>query len=340
MRAFPKFVGRLLAAFAVATLTLTGGACVLIYSPPDGGGGGNGDPDPEPLHVQVLWQLNLDRSAINMIPTYETIVAATGAAMLVNPGRPLIVDELGVMALDRTTANGPRLVYGEVSGNIIGGLLDGVVPDPAMPPNTRPLGHVLRAVAMSDFLSPPEADRAEHRNLADLGRNLATASVYRADGTDAFGRALFAEPKDGFIVLTINHLRRPCALGQSKCDVNGQNPVDLFSAEVGEGAAWLRFAGDAQLPARKIVHVTFATAEGVDDDQFFTACTNVPGFPLGVVDLMEPSPSLYWSPFTSSLNARIPGGALQKDLCAMMGLSAALEIPQIVAHLSNQLAKP
>lgn len=314
---------RLVLSLIVTTLS----ACVLIV--PDPPPPPPPPPPPEPLAVQVLWQVNLDRGAVNMIPAYEALVRSLETALAQNPEQPLVVAEMGVMALDRTTALGPRLVYGEAVTQPV------FTPDGASGP---PLTQVLTQIAMGDFLDDRDPSRPEHANLAELGATLWRQSVYRPDGSDALGRPLFGAPRAGFIVITINHLRRPCGLDDAGCQLQGTNPVDHFAATDGNGATWLRFGADARLPPERIFHLSFVTAEGVDDESFFTACANVPGFPQGIVDLMEPSPSPYWHPFAQRLGARASGSAITKDLCAMLGVPGVVEVAGLAKHLASRIA--
>jgi hypothetical protein len=68
-----------------------------------------------------------------------------------------------------------------------------------------------------------------------------------------------------------------------------------------------------------VVQVAIATAEGQSQTDFETRCKAVPGFPLNVLDVIGPSPNLYFTPLMAALNAAYPGTGQSGDFCQLIG---------------------
>lgn len=312
---------------AIAATLVLAGCTIIIHDKNDGGG------KVEPRHAQMLWLVNVDRSSVNMADAYEAIIRDFVIALAAQTN-PVIVDKLAIMPLNRTTIGGPRLIYGEA---LTGAAIDpkdltredaadaGVDPGAGGFPIDIPgmqsggIAAALRAAAASDFFREPDPDHSEQANLAEIGRDLGSQVIYDPNGSDVGAAAFFAVPADAFIVGTISHLRRACAINESTCRVDGAAPAAYFTAKTDTGASWLRFGGGVQLPLERIFHVEFVTAEQQTDADFFTSCTKTPGFPVNFIDLMEPSAKAYYGPFADGVDDVISGHAINENLCTMLG---------------------
>ena len=99
-------------ALAAAVLLLVCGGCVKIKVVHDDGGAG-GDMLGPVLHAQVLYVLNLERSAANLTNSYVGIIS------LVNDlatQAHVAIDQLAIVPLYGTTNGQPRLLFGQAGG--------------------------------------------------------------------------------------------------------------------------------------------------------------------------------------------------------------------------------
>jgi hypothetical protein len=286
---------RLAVAIAAAAATM---ACTrIIHSGGAGGAGGAGGSGPPPpvAHVQMLWTINLPRSAANLSSFYAELHDGFVAA-LADVG--VAVDQDGVAA----QYGQPGLVWGESE---------------RVHPN-RDLASVLRDAAGSGAFEPPSAPVPEQENLAVLGARLPSLTIppplTGGDSIPLYGR------RDGMVVATVQATRRLCGIGDGACALGGRPPADYFAATAPDGsAAWLAAAGGgAGLPAGRIFFVDFVTSEGESPDAFRARCAAVPGFSRTLLDVMAPSPSIYYYQLVTELGGR-GAVAVRVDLCEALG---------------------
>src|SRR5262249_38325087 len=86
-------------------------AGTIIATTGNGGTNGNGGP-PVVYHAQVLYVVNLGRSAANLAGTYADLIQQLNAAL---SARNLLVDQYAVLPLYGGSNNAPQLVYGDPS---------------------------------------------------------------------------------------------------------------------------------------------------------------------------------------------------------------------------------
>jgi hypothetical protein len=133
------------------------------------------------------------------------------------------------------------------------------------------------------------------------------------------GAAFFDRPRSLFMVIYLQPLARKCGMSSASCAVDGRSPADIFTATNPDGtAAWLHFATGG-IPLGQVVHVAIDTKEGEPTDVFRKRCTAINGFPTNLLDVMEPSPALYFDPLIAALNAAHSGTGQTGDLCSMLG---------------------
>src|SRR5262249_51894551 len=133
------------------------GACTRIVHTTTGGtgsGGGGGPPNGPAAHIQILWLLNLPRSAINLVDSYAALHAGLIAAL---SAAKISVDPTAVARV----YGGPGLLWGRS---------DRVQP-------MKDLATTLREAADSGKYELPAAGTAEQANLAALGAMLPTLTV-------------------------------------------------------------------------------------------------------------------------------------------------------------------
>jgi hypothetical protein len=318
--------------FWIAAVALLGAASCVIVVPKDGDGGPY--VPPPTLRAQMLIQVNLDPSVVNMASAYSQLIRTYQGVLALQTPR-VWIDQIAIMPLNRSTTSGPRLIYAE---DLSAGLEEfdaklaegkktsaleapnsnpdiGNIPSPAIGEG-RLMSQLLQAALAAEYLEE-EPNRAEHQNLAEIGQSISTQFVYAPDGSDTGAAPPFAGPKDLFIVLTINHLKRHCALGDAACQLNGQSPTSYFSAKDSNGhAAWLNFGNGLGLPPQRVFHISVSTQEGATGEAFFKRCSETAGFPPNFVDLIEPSSAKYYDPFASDLSG---SKAYSEDFCTMLG---------------------
>lgn len=90
----------------LAASTIAFGACTIVVRDPGPG------VEVEPLRAHMLWAVSVDRSAVNLAPEYETIIREFMIALAAQP-RPVVVEKIALVPLDRTFGSGPRLIYAE-----------------------------------------------------------------------------------------------------------------------------------------------------------------------------------------------------------------------------------
>src|SRR5262249_53706138 len=154
----------------------------------------------------------------------------------------------------------------------------------------------LRAASDSGLYEPPPAGtQPEQRNLQQLGANLGQLTIPPPlVGGDSI--PLYGPPTDAFVVVTVHSTPRLCPLGDASCQLGGSSPLDYFAAMRGDGtAAWIQPIGASPgVPARRVIFVEIVTSEGESTQQFQTRCAAVPGFSRTLLDVIEPSPVVYY----------------------------------------------
>lgn len=326
-------------------LTLSGGACTIVA--PDGPDAmikkvpvpipipirPDALPQPKPLEASVLYVANLQKSSANLANQYASIITGL-AAYWQSVG--LTIDNMGLIStyadqygprllLGRSTAAGPPISSLALLAALAAASDGGATDYQSLLPKIAPLlGNIddndlptaLQLLASSgDFEG--NGQTSEARNLIDFGRGLNLAALPPSQG-GIDRSAFFAVPHDLFIVVYLQPLPRRCALGSSDCNVDGRSPADIFlDTNPDGGAAWLAFSNGSIRP-EQVVHVAIATSEGESQGDFTTRCSKLPGFPQNLLDVMGPSPSAYFQPLASALNAVNPGTAHVADFCEMI----------------------
>lgn len=309
-------------------------ACTLVVRDPGKTDGGTGTPSTiVPRRAAMLWLVNLDPSAVNLAGAYEGLIRQFEVALASQRSTPIVVDRLGVMALNRRLDVGARLFYGESKrGAVIEPrLAKELSPELLQGVNAGALAEAITKIAGSRLLDDQDPNRAEQGTLAELAASLGTETVYDVAGSNVEGVPLIPEPPEILIIGTLTHLARACETDAAQCRLQGAPPADFFTAADHEGAIWVRFAGGAQIAPERIFHVSFVTAEKELPTAFYARCGNTPGFPQGLVDVIEPSQLAYYGPLADGVNEAFPGRYRKDDLCSLLGTS---RVARLVAHAS------
>ena len=316
----------------VVLLCMLLGACKIRVPPPDGGGsggsggvitggsggsgtGGSGGGGPI-AHVQMLWQFNLPRTAANLAPYYsrfhDNLIADLTDAHIA-------VDSTGVAP----QYGAVQLIWGSSSR--------------AQP--SQNLQDTLSMAASSGQFEPPAAgSEAEQINLQQLGANLSQLTIppqlVNGDSIPLYGPAV-----DGFIVVTVHSTARLCALGDSGCQLGGSQPVDFFTAVRSDGtASWLQqISASPGYPMDKVFYVDIVTSEGESTTAFQTRCSAVPGFSRTLLDVIAPSPVVYYNDFKTQASAR---GLLvdEIDMCDALGDPSISLLRSAAGAITTRLA--
>jgi len=312
-----------------ALVLLFANACTkIIHSPPPDGSGGTSGPTGAggsgaggsgggPVaHVQMLWQFNLPRTAANLAPYYGHFHDGLISALT---DEHIAVDQTGAAA-----QYGPvQLVWGSS--------------DRAQP--SQDLSTTLAAAATSGQYEPPTpGSEPEQQNLQQLGANLSQLTI-PPDLVGGNSITLYGTARDAFIVVTVHSTRRMCALGDAGCHLGGSPPVDYFTAANPDGSArWLQAIGGApSVPTSKVMFVDIVTSEGETTSAFQARCSAVPGFSRTLLDVIEPSPVVYYGDFATQVGGQ---GLLARkiDLCDALGDAGTSLLRTVAVDIATRLA--
>jgi hypothetical protein len=289
-------------------------------------------PQPPPLEASLLFVANLSRSSVNLSSQYATIMTGFKTDL---QAQGLQIDQMGLIS---TYADqfGPRLLLGQTPSSsstpplALAALLamyadQGVTNYATLLPL---LGGILGNIddadigpALNLFASSGDFDgnyqTCEGQNVIAFGRGLNSYSLPpQLGGIDR--SALFDLPHDLFIVVYLQPLARRCAIPSDACNVDGRSPPDIFlDTDINGNATWLSFLNGG-MPPNRVVQVSIATAEGESQAAFETACQNISGFPKNLLDVLAPSPNLYFTPLMAALNSANPGTGQSADLCQLI----------------------
>jgi hypothetical protein len=357
------------ATLLAACLVLSGTACTIVA--PDGPdamvkkipvpipipvpGRPDALPQPRSLEASVLYVANLQKSSANLATQYANIITGL-AAYWQSVG--LTIDNMGLIStyadqfgprllLGRSTAAGPPVsslaLLAALAASADGGVTDYNSLLPKIAPllgniDDNDLPSAIQLLASSGNFEG-NGQVSEGQNLIDFGRGLNVAALPPSQG-GIDRSAFFAVPHDLFIVVYLQPLPRRCALGSSDCNVDGRSPADIFvDTNPDGGAAWLGFS-NGSIPPSRVVHVAIATREQEIESSFTSRCAGLPGFPQNVLDVIGPSPNVYFNPLSSALNAANPGTGHVADFCEMIDGKMAQNIITLggsVAALANSL---
>ncbi len=281
---------------ALLAVALLAGGCFRVIHEHDCDAGVVPPIIPPPAHAQLLFVLDLQRGGANLIAPLSVALTRLQGELAAGD---VIVDQFAVLPLYGGIDGTPRLVYGY----------------PSMT-NGDPTAALIAATQSGNYDAPLPNVTAEQYNLT-LAAQLDVATL-PPEQTNGNGAPFFATPVDEFIVVLVQPTARLCALTDPKCAIAGQSPVDWFSATASDGtAAWIKVPGGSYLPKRTY-QVFLTTSEGESPADFADRCSKVPGFPVGLLDVMAPSPVKYYTDLATGLQQK-GWHAEQIDLCAAFG---------------------
>ena len=277
--------------------------CTVIRDSNNGSGGGDGDGELEivPRTIDVLVLVDLPRASANLMENYASFLAMLEAALVL---QQVDVRRSALAPLYRTQSERPPLLYGHG--------------DEYSP--FSGLAETLAFYITDEGLSYLDGTRNQDgENLAALGLNLDRETIFNPFLTIPEAAPYFAEAADGFVVFYLTGSARRCGHSSPTCQIDDRLPAHYFTdVEDDTGfASWLKLPGQTGLPPSRIMHVSIATAEGVDYDTFVNQCLREPNFPAAFLDVIENSEHSYFGPFFQAL--RSEGGQAQEvDLCAAL----------------------
>lgn len=297
--------------FLLLSMTLSG--CTIIRYVDN-----NNKPEPvepDPKVVDMLVMVELDRSATSMAESYQTIYLQLVAAMAL---KKITVRKVALAPMYRQSGGAVPLIWG--SGD----------------PNAEfsDLGQAVFFFANDDGQNYLR-DRVDTdgENLAALGLELDTRSLYHPTTSDPDAVPYFTTPADGFVVVQMSAKDRGCGYSDAACELDGQAAGAYFTEQAESKATWLQLGGKESLPSKKIYHLLIATSEQTDIDTFIEYCELQPGFPAGKLDYMEPSVKAYFGPLAEQIKEK-NGQSQFMDLCTAMSPVASLPA---MAQISGEM---
>lgn len=273
------------------------------------GGGGNGsgggagfEQFPQnSVILDALIVVDLPGGTTHLAPSYSYFLSLVEYELA---ERNIFVRHLAVAPMYRRQNHHAPLLYGrEHSNNTRGSLAD----------------------SLSYFLS---ADGVEHlpqrgdtpgENLASLGMDLETATIFNPEQSDTEGQPYFDAAADGFLIVPITARSRSCGHADQACALDDQTPASFFTDTNDDGqATWLRLPGPSGFTPDRIFHAPLITAEGVNYADFHSDCTGQPNFSINLIDFLEPSEDHeYFEPKLDALHDAGGAGA-STDLCTAL----------------------
>ncbi|HET6146925.1 MAG TPA: hypothetical protein VFH68_05295 [Polyangia bacterium] len=315
---------------------------------------GKQPPKPKPVEAHALFVMNLHQSSANLAQYYVTIADALIAGLAtrgVNVARWAVVptypgaEGMKLLFGAQTPTDPPTLPpipgFGGAGGGRAMDGFGGTSGGPPIPPIPAPAFDTTSPTPPPDLPAIPTLPNGTDivtalQQLAATGKYDGIGTTNEAEGVIRTGNhlveahlppdlggldgaAFFDRPRNLFMVIYLQPLARKCGMSSASCAVDGRSPGDIFTETKPDGtAAWLHFATGG-IPLGQVVHVAIDTKEGEPADVFRKRCTMINGFPTNLLDVMEPSPALYFDPLTAALNAAHPGTGQSGDLCSLLG---------------------
>lgn len=303
---------------AIVLMGLSSCTVIRYVDPNDKNNKNNGD-KPPPKHVDMVVMVELSRDAFSLSDSYSFAVSKMIGALAANQ---IIVRKWALAPMYRRTNGTVPLVYGSVDENS----------------EFSNVGEAVAFFAMDDGVEYlRERALSEGENLAVLGQDLDTRSIYHPRSADVEGKPYFEQPKDGFVVLQLTAKKRACAYTNEACQLDGVTPAAYFTREAEGKASWLELPNATGLPASKIYHISIATGEGINFDTFAKGCEGRQDFPQAKLDFMEPSPNVYYEPFMRELKEKGSGGSFLDMCTALSPVSGTPEMALIARELRGLL---
>jgi hypothetical protein len=134
--------------------------------------------------------------------------------------------------------------------------------------------------------------------LIGMGRSLTDLTTdYPPNLPGSSGRSVFGNKPDIVLVVHFDERARRSGIDDAAC-------ADAHSMGVeSDGLApWLAYA-DGPMESEKVIHWFFTTEEGIDREHFIAGCKQYEGFPTSTLDIMEPSPNLFYGPLASEVRS-------------------------------------
>ncbi len=305
----------------VALVCILGGlaslSCTVVrYADDNDGGGGGGGGGFATVDVLVLVDLN--RSTSNLTEQYGIIVGGLLSGL---QEQDIEVRRAAMAPLHRRTGQVVPLIYAEDDPNA----------------EFDSFAEAIAFFARDDGLAYiPDTSSGEAENMRLLGADLHKRSVYRPTTADPEGTAYFLPPADGLVVVVLSSSDRLCGYGDSECQVNGAEAADYFTATNDAGASWLDFPGETSLRPNRVFFAPIVTAENTSYSDFYNGCTELPNFPVTLIDVMEPGSSSFWGPFVDAVIDRGGQGEVV-DMCEAMSSRGPTALGSIVGKIRIML---
>ena len=295
--------------------------CTVIRYVTDPGDDDGGDPPP-PKQVDVLLMVELERSTVQLADKYEFILTNLRAG-LAEGG--VTIRKLAVAPMYRRAGGAVPLIYGEGADSSEFDSFSSALSFFALDGGQKYL-----------------RDRVdgEGENLAALGLNLESASLYHPTTASSDASPYFTTANDGFLVVQLTAKARTCAYGEASCQLSGKPAAEYFTEQGGDNhVSWLALTDSSGLPRDRVMFLSIATAEGVSDDQLVKRCERKAGFDANNLDSLEASPNVYYEEFSAEIS-RAGGWSDHLDMCDAMSLSGVPKMVGVGKSIGKQLNRP
>ena len=274
---------------------------------------------PPPRQIDMLVLVDLDRAAANLTPDYGDILGTLAFGL---SKQNVEIRRAALAPLYRRAQGTVPLLYG--------------VDDP-----DGEFGDFADAIAFytyddgASYLQ--DSVDSDSSNLATLGADLDSRSIYHPTTADTSGAAYFSGPADGFLIVYLSASPRRCEPGEDACRVEGLTAVEHFSKSGDDGAEWLELAGQTSVPKSKIFHAAIVTPEGPDYSQFYAECSSMANFPVAKLDVMQPSQDVsYFGPLVDGIKDAGGRGEVV-NLCEAMSTKGEATLLSLSLNIRSML---
>jgi hypothetical protein len=274
---------------------------------------------PPPRQIDMLVMVDLDRAAANLTPDYGDILGKLAGGLAV---QNVEIRRAALAPMYRRAQGTVPLLYGADDPN-------GEFQD---------FADAIAFYTWDDGASYlQDSVVSDSSNLATLGAELDSRSIYHPTTADTSGAAYFSGPADGFLVVYLSASARRCAPGEGDCRVDGLTAVEHLSQSGELGASWLELAGGTGIAVNKIFHAAIVTPEGPDYSQFYAECSAMANFPVAKLDVMQPSENVsYFGPLVEGINDA-GGNAEVVNLCEAMSTKGEVTLLSLSLNIRKML---
>ena len=176
--------------------------------------------------------VELDRTTVQLAEGYQQILAGLTAGLA---EENIMLRKVALAPMYRRSGQAVPLIYGQGD------------PDAEFESYAEAIAFFAQDGGQRYLRQEVDADG---ENLAALGMEMGTRSIYHPTSADTNATPYYSTPADGFLVVQLTARARECAHSDVSCQLDGDPAATYFTRESGGQAQWLELAGGQGLDAR------------------------------------------------------------------------------------------